>query len=59
MGRYTMISTINKSTSVEKNSATAIDHIITDGIVDCQIKTAILKRAVTDHFPIHIALRTD
>ena len=54
MGRYTMISTINKSTSVEKNSATAIDHII-----DCQIKTAILKRAVTDHFPIHIALRTD
>lgn len=59
MGRYTMISTINKSTSVEKNSATAIDHIITDGIVDCQIKTAILKTAVTDHFPIHIALRTD
>ena len=54
-----MISTINKSTSVEKNSATAIDHIITDGIVDCQIKTAILKTAVTDHFPIHIALRTD
>ena len=54
-----MISTINKSTSVEKNSATAIDYIITDGIVDCQIKTAILKRAVTDHFPIHIALRTD
>ena len=59
MGRYTMISTINKSTSVEKNSATAIDHIITDGIVDCQIKTATLKTAVKDHFPIHIALRID
>ena len=46
--RYNMISTINKPTRVRKNSATAIDHIIANCIVDCQFKTAILKTEVTD-----------
>ena len=57
--RYNMISTINKPTRVRKNSATAIDHIIANCIVDCQFKTAILKTDVTDHFPIAMALKTD
>ena len=57
--RYNMISTINKPTRVGKNSATAIDHIIANCIVDCQFKTAILKTDVTDHFPIAMALKTD
>ena len=48
MYRYNMMPTINKTTRVGKNSATAIDHIIANCIVDCQFKTAILKTEVTD-----------
>ena len=59
MYRYNTIPTINKPTSVGKNAATAIDHVIANCIVDCQFKTAILKTDVTDHFPIAMALKTD
>ena len=59
MYRYNMIPTINKPTRVGKNAATAVDHIITNCIVDCQFKTAILKTDLTDHFPIAMALKTD
>ena len=52
-----MIPPINKLTRVGQNSATAIDHIIGNCIVDCQFKTAILKTDVTDHFPIAMVLR--
>ena len=44
--RYNMIPTINKPTRLEKNSATAIDHIIANCIIDCQFKTATLKTNV-------------
>ena len=59
MYRYNMIPTINKSTRVGENSATAIDHILANCIVDFQFKTPILKTDVTDHFPIAMALRID
>ena len=59
MYRYNMIPTINKPTRVGKNSATAIDHIIANCIVDCQFKADILKADVTDHVPIAMALKTD
>ena len=49
--------TINKPTWVGKNSATAIDHIITDYVLTCDFKTAILKTNLTDYFPIVIALK--
>ena len=42
--RYNMIPTINKPKRVEKDPATAIDHIIANCIVDCQFKTAFLKQ---------------
>ena len=59
MYRYNMIPTINKRTRVGKNSATAIDHIRGNCIVDRQFKTAVLKTDVTHHFPIAMALKTD
>ena len=59
MYRYNMIPTINKPTRAGKKSATAIDHIIANCIVDRQFKTAILKTDVTAHFPIAMALKTD
>ena len=54
-----LIPTINKPTRVGKNSATAIDHIITDCVLTCDFKTAILKTDLTDHFPLVIALKND
>ena len=47
---YNMIPTINKPTKEGKNSATAIAHIITNCIVTCQFKTAILRTKVIDIF---------
>ena len=52
-----LIPTINKPTRVGKNCATAIDHIITDYVLTCDFKTAILKTDLTDPFPIVIALK--
>ena len=57
MYQRNLIPTINKPTRVGKNSATAIDHIITDYVLTCDFKTAILKTDLTDHFPIVIALK--
>ena len=55
MYQRNLIPTINKPTRVGKNSATAIDHIITDYVLTCNFKTAILKTGLADHFPIVIA----
>ena len=57
MYQRNLIPTINKPTRVGTNSATAIDHIITDYVLTCDFKTAILKTDLTDHFPIVIALK--
>ena len=54
-----LITTINKPTRVGKNSATAVDHIITDYVLTCDFKAAILKTDLADHFPIVIALKND
>ena len=59
MYQRNLIPTINKSTKVGKNSATAIDHSITDYVLTCDFKTAILKIDLTDHFPIVIVLKND
>ena len=57
MYQHNLIPTINKPTRVGENSATAIDHIITEYLLTCDFKTAILKTDWTDHFPIVIALK--
>ena len=55
MFRYGMIPTINKSTRVKANTATAIDHIITNVIMDTDFKYGILKRSISNHFAIMLA----
>ena len=47
-----MIPTINKPTRVTGKTATAINHILTNGFIDTIIKTGIIKSDVSDHFPI-------
>ena len=55
MFRYGMIPTINKSTRVKVNTATAIDHIITNVIMDTDFKYGILKSSISNHFAIMLA----
>ena len=47
-----MIPTINKPTRVTKHTATAIDNIITNCIINSDFKSAIVKTDLSDHFPI-------
>ena len=50
MYQRNLIPAINKRTRVGKNSATAIDHIITDYVLTCEFKTAILKNRLDRSF---------
>ena len=55
---YGMIPTINKYTRVTANTATAIDHIVTNVTIDTDFKAGILKSCISDHFAIMLAFRT-
>ena len=46
-----MIPTINKPTRVTKHTATAIDNIITDCILNSNFKSALVKTDLSDRFP--------
>ena len=59
MYQRNLIPIINKPARVGKNSATVVDHIITDYVLTCDFKTAILKTDLADHFPMVIALKND
>ena len=53
MFRFGMIPTINKPTHITKHIATTTDHIFTNTIMgNIEIKTAIVKTDISDHFPI-------
>ena len=58
MFRFGMIPTINKPTRVTRHTATAIDHVFTNTIMDnIEIKTAIVKTDITDYFSIIFATK--
>ena len=59
MFRYGMIPAINKPTRVTANTATVMDHIITNLIIDTDFKTRILKSCISDHFAIMLAFQID
>ena len=47
-----MVPAINKPTRVTRYTATVIDHIFTNSIINTKIKSAIIKVDISDHFPI-------
>ena len=47
-----MVPAINKPTRVTRYTATAIDHIFTNSIINTKIKSSIIKVDISDHFPI-------
>ena len=64
---YGMVSAINKPTCVTRYTATVIDHIFTNSIINTEIKSAIIKADISDDFPIlfvakvnaDVSIRTD
>ena len=52
MFEFSMIPTINKPTRVAKHTATTIDNIITNCIINSDFKSAIVKTDLPDHFTI-------
>ena len=52
MFRHGLIPTVNKITGVTRNTATAIDHIITNSVINAEFKTGIVKTDISYHFPI-------
>ena len=54
---FSMIPTINKLTRVTSCTATAIDNIITNSILDKDFESAIIKTDLSDHFPIIFVIK--
>ena len=52
MFRHGLNPTLNKPTRVTRNTATAIDHIIRNSVINAEFKTVIIKIDISDHFPI-------
>ena len=52
MFRHGLIPAVNKSADITTNAATAIDHIITNSVINAAFKTGIIKNNISDHFPI-------
>ena len=57
MFQYNMIPTINKPTCITRETATALDHIITNTVIsDIQDRPGIIKADISDHFTIALRL---
>ena len=50
--QHSLVPIVNKPTKVTNNNATLIDCIITNSYTDQENLTGILKRDISDHFPI-------
>ena len=50
---------INRPTRITKTSETAIDHILTNTILEFEVHSGIIKNDISDHFDIFCVLKTD
>ena len=50
---------INGPTRVTKSSATIIDHILTNTLIDSHIQSSIIKTDIRDHFVVFSLLKTN
>ena len=50
---------INRPTRITKTSETAIDHILTNTILDFEVHSGIIKNDISDHFGIFCVLKTN
>ena len=54
-----MVPAINKPTRVTRYTAAAIDHVFTNSIINTEIKSAIIKADISDHFPILFVVKVN
>ena len=54
-----MVPVLNKPSRVTKNTATAIDHLITNQLLHRTINTGIIKLDISNHFPIFLIAETE
>ena len=57
MFRHGLIPTVNKPARVTRNTATAIDHIIINSVINAEFKTGTIKTDICDHFPVFFILK--
>ena len=57
MFRRGPIPNVNKPTRVTRNTAIAIDHIITNAVINGEFKTGIIKTDISDHSPVYFILK--
>ena len=50
--QFGLVPATNKPTRITKDTVSAIDHIITNSIINSEFKSAILTADISDHFPI-------
>ena len=50
---------VQRATRVTRTTATAIDHIITDAILESTMHSGIIKANISDHFPIFAILENN
>ena len=50
--QFGLVQPINKPTRVTNKTISAFDYIITNSIYNNNIKTAIIRADISDHFPI-------
>ena len=51
------LSLVQRPTRVTRTSATVIDHILTNRVLENKIQSGIIKTDISDHFPIFTDLR--
>ena len=49
---------INRPTRVTKSSATIIDHVLTNTIIESELQSGIIKTDVSDHFAVFALMKT-
>ena len=49
---------INRPTRITKSSATIIDHVLTNTIIESEVKSGIIKTNISDHFAVFALTRT-
>ena len=52
MFRHGLIPIVDEATRVTRNTVTAINHIITNSIINAEFKTGIIKTDISNHFPL-------
>ncbi|XP_065672237.1 uncharacterized protein LOC136090057 [Hydra vulgaris] len=55
--KYNVLSVINKPTRVNRTSATAIDNIFINNLLETSFEAGIFKTDISDHFPIYITIK--